>query len=71
MNGDALPEITEVQRLSLRPGDTLIITVNVFVLSDADAARVADRVRAIVGDRTLPVIVLPAGATASILGGDQ
>lgn len=49
-----LPEITEVKRLGLRPGDSLAVRLD-REPSEYEAHEVAERVRAITG---VPVVVL-------------
>lgn len=53
-----LPEITEVKRLSLQPGDIVIITCP-GSLTAADADLIRDRFRQTAGD--VPLMVLPNG----------
>jgi len=63
----ALPEITAVERLTLRPGDALVIRFP-GQISRQQAERVTARVRATLRlDLSTPVLVLPAGASAEVI----
>jgi hypothetical protein len=62
-----LPEITGVERLALRPGDSLVIRFP-GMISQQQADRVIARVRATLRlDGSVPVLVLPAGASARVI----
>lgn len=62
-----LPEITDVERLTLRPGDSLAIRFP-GMISEQQAERVIARVRAALRlDGSVPVLVLPAGASAQVI----
>jgi hypothetical protein len=62
-----LPEITEVQRLTLKPGDRLVIRAD-EVLSAATAERLTEiaRIRLGLGD-DFPVFVLGQGMSLEVL----
>lgn len=67
MSADDL-ELRDVERLALRPGDSLVIRFP-GQISQQQAARVIERVRATLGlDDSVPVLVLPAGAIAEVIG---
>ena len=62
-----LPEITDVQRLRLNPGDSLVIRLPGPV-SAQQAALAIERVRAVLGlDESVPVLVLPAEGGVEVL----
>jgi hypothetical protein len=64
---DGLPGITTVERLTLRPGDALVIRFPGQV-SQQQAEHVIARVRATLGlDESVPVLILPAGASAEVI----
>jgi hypothetical protein len=64
----ALPEITAVERLTLRPGDALVIRLGQIKVSEQQAQRVIDRVRATLRlDLSVPVLVLPEGASVKVI----
>lgn len=61
-------EITDVQRLALKPGDRIIVRVPQR-LDDSQAAYVAERVRAILRlPDDVPLVVLPGGMTLEVAG---
>ena len=61
-------EVTDVQRLRLRPGDTLVIRVGTRV-SQQDADRIIAKVRAKLGlDESTPILVLPEGGSVEVIG---
>jgi hypothetical protein len=66
-----LPEITAVQRLEIRPGDRLVVTVGEPLTPDA-VPRVQAHVRAALRlAPDFPVLVLPAGsALAAVNAGE-
>lgn len=65
---DELPGITAVERLTLRPGDALVIRFP-GQISQQQADRVIARVRATLGlDESVPVLILPAGSSAEVIG---
>lgn len=62
-----LPEITAAERLTLRPGDALVIRFP-GQISRHEADRVTARVRATLKlDDAIPVLILPAGASAEVV----
>ena len=62
-----LPEITAVERLTLHPGDSLVIRFP-GQISQQQADRVIARVRATLKlDLATPVLILPAGASAEVI----
>ena len=64
-----LPEITEVQRLTLKPGDRLVIRSD-EVLSAETAARLTEIARARLGlDADVPVFVLGQGMILEVVEG--
>ena len=63
-----LPQVTEVQRLRLEPGDKLVIRADVDRMSHEDADMLQCRVRAALRvPDDFPVMVLPAGWSAEVL----
>ena len=62
-----LPEITDVQRLAVMPGDGLIVRVPVRV-DMATANRIKERVRQVFGD--VPVYVLDMGMSIEVAAGE-
>lgn len=65
----SLPEISDVQRLRLEPGDSLVIRCPER-LDMATAAEVKERVRAILRlADDVPVLVLPEGLGVEVLSG--
>ena len=63
-----LPEITAVERLTLRPGDALVIRFPGQISRQA-AEDVTGRVRATLGlDESVPVLILAVGARAEVIG---
>jgi hypothetical protein len=64
-----LPEITEVQRLTLKPGDRLIVR-SPDLMSHEMAALVAGRVRRVLRlPDDVPVLVLPEGMSLEVTDG--
>ncbi len=64
-----LPEITEVQRLVLKPGDRLVIRAD-EVLSAATAARLTEMARERLNlDADVPVFVLGQGMSLEVVEG--
>lgn len=61
-----LPEITEVKRLTLRPGDSLAIRLD-REPTDCEAHEIATQVRELTG---VPVIVLPPGMDVEVISPD-
>ena len=61
-----LPEVTEVQRLALRPGDRLILRVPV-PLNQADAERLRERLRECFPEAA-EAIVLDQGMSLEVAG---
>lgn len=56
---DELPEITEVQRLRLEPGDALVVHLNAHSIDMESAGLIQARVRAVLGlDDSFPVLLL-------------
>jgi hypothetical protein len=65
-----LPPITEVQRLTIRPGDRLIIRCE-GRLTQADAAEIPDRVRTILQlPDDFPILALGSDITVEVAGPD-
>ena len=63
-----LPEITEVQRLRLEPGDALVVRVAADEVDMCTADLLKERVRALLGGAPdLPVMVLAAGGSVEVL----
>lgn len=71
----SLPEITDVQRLRLEPGDALVLHLAADRISAADALMVKERARAGLGlGDDVPLLVLAAGHRLSVVsapGGDM
>ena len=64
-----LPEITAVERLTLRPGDALVIRLGQAKFSQQQADDIIGHVRALLRlDESVPVLILPAGASAEVIG---
>ena len=63
-------EISDVERLVIRDGDTLVIHVNKKVLSQEEGQQIQRRVRDITGRPALPVLVLAAGDQVKVLSRD-
>lgn len=62
-----LPEITDAERLTLRPGDALVIRFP-GQITHHQAGLVIERVRASLGlDESTRVLILPAGASAEVI----
>jgi hypothetical protein len=62
-----LPEITAVERLEIRDGDTLVIHLDRAMISVAEARDIERKVREITGRPALPVLILPAGSQVEVL----
>ena len=63
-----LPEITEVQRLRLEPGDALVVRLESEPsMQSADAIK--NRVRAVLDLDTVPVLVLGPGVSLEVVDG--
>lgn len=63
-----LPEITELRRLRLEPGDSLVLTVDAVRLDMATAEALKDRTRAALGvDESVPVMVMEAGTKLEVV----
>jgi hypothetical protein len=60
-----LPEITEVQRLRLEPGDALVIRLE-REPSMAEADAIKERIRVVLGRDDLPVLVFGPGASIEV-----
>jgi hypothetical protein len=63
---EGLPEVGEVRRLHLGPGDHLVITYPV-PLSQSSAIRLKERAHAVFGP-DVPVLVLDCGAELAVVG---
>jgi hypothetical protein len=63
--GALLPNVTEVQRLHMGPGDTLVLHLDATHVSMDDADLIKRRVQATVGD--VPVLILAAGHSAEVI----
>jgi hypothetical protein len=61
----ALPEVTEVKRLTIRPGDALVIRLDRFP-DMAEAGEMQHMVRPAFGD--VPVLVLGPDADIEVVG---
>lgn len=65
-----LPEITEVQRLTLKPGDRLIVRTD-EKLSDQVAAALRERLHAWLGlPDDVRVLILDRGVSIEVVEGD-
>jgi hypothetical protein len=62
---DDLPEIKEVQRLHLKPGDALVVMVDRPTMADVE--HIKGRVRATLGMPDLPVLVVPTGTEVGVV----
>ena len=64
----SLPEITDVQRLRLEPGDALVVHLNAHELTESDALMVRTRARAGLGlAEDVPILILAAGQRLSLV----
>jgi len=63
---DELPEITEVERLTLKPGDILVIRYPGRV-SPQDADRIKKVMRSRL-DESIPILILDSGAAVEVIG---
>lgn len=67
---DQLPEITEVQRLRLEPGDKLVVRADMshLKMTQYDAEMIQRQVRAVLHlPDDFPVLVLPAGMSVEVV----
>ena len=64
-----LPEVGEVRRLHLGPGDHLVITYP-MPISDASATRLKHRAHAVFGP-DVPILVLDSGAELTVAAADD
>jgi hypothetical protein len=64
-----LPDITDVQRLELRPGDRLIVRLE-HAPTPSEVRRVCAIVRQLLEAPQLPVLVLGPHETVKVLHGD-
>lgn len=60
-----LPEITEVKRLEIRPGDRLVVRLD-REPDDAEFDHLCGRLRALLGD--VPVVILGPDADLEVIG---
>ena len=68
----ALPEITEIKRLEIRPGDRLILRTSGYEVGQEEAAEIRHRVRATLGlPAEMPILVLGSNWDAEVLGGGE
>ena len=64
----SLPEVTDVQRLRLKPGDALVVHLNALELTESDAVMVRARARAGLGlAEDVPILILAAGQRLSLV----
>jgi hypothetical protein len=66
-----LPDVARIERLSLRPGDRLVLTVD-HPLDDAEFSVLLERTRELARDLGLPeggVIILDSGTSLQVLEG--
>lgn len=64
-----LPEITEVQRLTLKPGDVLVVHTNAYQIGEADADHLKARLREAIGTVDLPILLLARDTQIETLNG--
>jgi len=63
-----IPDITEVQRLRLEPGDKLVVHLNTSHLEEATAQAVREQVRdALALAAGFPVMILARGVQVEVL----
>lgn len=63
----SLPEITDAERLTLRPGDALVIRFQQRIRSD-DAKAIEERVRVILRlEDSTPVLILDGDARVEVM----
>ena len=62
----SLPEVTDVQRLRLEPGDALVVRLGEGQYRQHDAATAKERVLSVLGDH-VPVLVIPHDASLGIV----
>jgi hypothetical protein len=65
----ALPEITAVERLELKPGDTLVPHLADDVVNPEQAEEIQHRVREITGRPDLRVMVMSPGMDVEVISG--
>ena len=64
----SLPEVTDVQRFRLEPGDALVVHLNTDHLTAEDAATVRMRARAGLGlGEDVPILILGPGNRLSVV----
>lgn len=64
-----VPQITDVQRLHLEPGDALVVRVDASRIDMAAAASIKARVREVLRNPDIPVLVIGPGTEISTLSG--
>jgi hypothetical protein len=62
-----LPRIRNVERLSLQPGDCLVVTVSQDHVTDYDADVLGEKIRGLMDVPNLPVIVLSRDSSMQVL----
>lgn len=65
---DGLPEITEVQRLTLKPGDVLVVHTNAYQINKDDADHLKARMREALGV-DCPILLLARDMRVETLNG--
>ena len=63
---DGVPEITEVRRLVVHPGDRLVMHVD-HCLDDAQADDLVRRLHGVLGDSGVQVLILEPGEDLEVL----
>ena len=65
----AIPEITEVQRLTIRPRDKLIVRCDCPIITHAVAATIEERVRVILKlSPDIPILVISSEMQLTVAG---
>jgi hypothetical protein len=59
--------ITEVERLRLEPGDTLVLHVPVRNVPEKDAAELKSHVRELLGRPDLPILIAGDGVSVEVV----
>jgi len=70
MTAAELLDVTEVERLALRPGDMLVFKCQQS-LSDAEYAELEDRTKAALGGLNVKILVLDGGLDVQVIRSEQ
>jgi hypothetical protein len=61
-----LPEITEIRRLTVRPGDRLVVSLE-YEPTDAEVDELGRRLPAVLGT-DVPIVILPPSMDITVIG---